>query len=105
VTFTTNSAGIPRLVIGQPARGISNVTVTFEGEQLASSNTTGTVAFDKPKKPTPFGRVIYDDLMFQPGAVTLDCFGHVVELVPRALGLNTRPVPWKSDETYALSPT
>jgi hypothetical protein len=105
VNFATNSAGTPQIIIGQSALGISNVVVSFEGEQLAATNATGAVAFDKPRKPTPFGRVIYDDLMFQPGAVALDCFGHVIEMVPSRLGLNTKPVTWKSGETFMLWPT
>src|ERR1041385_8441213 len=67
VNFTTNSTGVLQLIIAQPALGISNVTIIFAGEQLASTNGIGTVAFARPRETTPFGRVAYDDLMFQPG--------------------------------------
>jgi hypothetical protein len=40
--------------------------------------------------------------MFLPGTVTLDCFGHEVELLPRVLVLNRRQVPWKSHTTNEL---
>lgn len=105
VDFRTNATGIPHLIIAQPALGISNVTVRFEGEQLSPTNTVGTVAFLQPRMNTPFGRVVYDDLMFQPGIVTVDGFGHVIELAPRNLGLNGKAVPWRSGATYSLSPT
>jgi hypothetical protein len=105
VNFTTNAAGVPQLIIAEPALGISNVTVRFEEERLAATNGTGTVAFNKPRTPTPFGRVIYDDLMFQPGVVAIDCFGHVVEMVPRTLALNSAANAWQSGATYKLFPT
>ena len=105
VNFTTNSAGVAQLVIAQPSLGISNVTVQFAGEKLAATNGTGRVAFDRPRQSTPFGYVAYDDLMFQPGAVALDCFGHVVEMIPRALGLNGVRFGWTNNATYLLSPT
>jgi hypothetical protein len=104
VAFTTNNAGLPQLIITQPTLGISNVIVQFVAEQLAPGQTTGTVAFSKPKRVTPFGRVAYDDLMFQPGVVALDCFGHVVEMAPVALGLNGVVVGWTS-AVYSLTPT
>ena len=104
VAFGTNSAGVPQLVIQQTARGISNVTVRFAGESLGT-NGPGTVAFVKPKLAVPFGRVAYDDLMFQPGSVALDCFGHVIELLPRNLGLNGVAQPWRSGDDFTLGPT
>lgn len=104
VTFGTNSTGVPQLVIAQSALGISNVTVRFEGEILGT-NGIGPVAFSKPRMAVPFGRVAYDDLMFQPGSVALDCFGHIVEMVPRDLGLNSQANPWHSGVEYRLWPT
>jgi hypothetical protein len=101
VTFGTNSAGVPQIIIYQHALGISNVVVRFEGETIGT-NRTDKVAFNKPRVPTPFGRVVYDDLMFQPGSVALDCFGHVIEMLPRNLGLNGQPSPWQSGAEYSL---
>ena len=105
VNFTTNFAGLPAIIIAQPVLGISNVTIQFAGERLAASNGTGVVSFAKPKQPTPFGRVAYDDLMFQPGDVALDCFGHVIEMVPSALGLNGAPFGWTNNVAYSLEAT
>ncbi len=105
VGFQTNSAGVPEIVIDQPSHGISNVTVRFEGERLAATNGTGVVSFTRPRMHTPFGRVAYDDLMFQPGSVAIEVFGHVVEMVPRGLALNGRENPWQSGATHALFAT
>ena len=105
VDFTTNPAGVPQLVIAQPSLGFSNITVRFDGEQLAATNQTGVVAFSRPRTPTPFGRVVYDDLMIQPGSVAVDCFGHVVEMIPRKLILNGTSNAWQNGAVYAVSPT
>jgi hypothetical protein len=105
VNFATNSSGVPQLIIAQPSIGLSNITILFEGESLAATNGTGPVTFAKPRTPTPFGRVIYDDLMFQPGSVAVDCFGHVVEMIPSALILNSISNGWRNDTIYSLSPT
>jgi hypothetical protein len=104
VAFGTNAAGVPQLVIAQNSLGLSNITVRFAGESLGT-NGTGTVAFGKPKMPVPFGRLAYDDLMFQPGSVALDCFGHVIELLPRNLGLNGESKPWRSGDEFTLGLT
>ncbi len=105
VEFTTNRLGEPRLVIAQTALGIKGVVVDFPGETFPSTNPPQTVLFAKPRQSTPFGRVVYDDLMFQPGDVALDCFGHVVEMVPMALGINAVAYKWTNDLTYLLQPT
>lgn len=105
VNFTTNSTGVPEMIIAQPALGLSNITIQFSAEQLAASNSTGVVAFVRPRQITPFGRVIYDDLMFQPGDVAVDCFGHIVEMVPAALGLDGSRLGWTNGAIYSLSPT
>ena len=40
-----------------------------------------------------------------PGTVTMDLFGHEVELLPRTLIVNKKEVPWKSNTAIELSPT
>lgn len=103
-TFTNSAAG-PELIIAEPQLGISNVHVVFLGESLAATQRADTVAFARPRTEVPFGQVIYDDLMFLPGTVTLDCFGHEVELLRRTLVLNRKEVPWASNTTNLLAAT
>jgi hypothetical protein len=105
VNFTTNDQGAPQLVINQPTLGLSNVVVQFADERLAPTNRTGVIRFAKPKQTTPFGSVAYDDLMFQPGVVALDVFGHLVEMAPVALGLNGTRMSWTNSAVYLLTPT
>ena len=105
VNFATNSSGTPRLIIEHSTLGISNLTIEFNAERVPPTNTTGVVAFTRPKQMTPFGAVAYDDLMFQPGIVALDCFGHLVEMAPVALGLNGVRIGWTNNTAYSLFPT
>ena len=40
-----------------------------------------------------------------PGVITLDLFGHEIELLPRVLIVNKKEVPWQSGLSLVLSPT
>jgi hypothetical protein len=104
VTFTRESDGEPAIVIAEPRLGISGVRIVFAGESVAATNATATVRFDRPRPELPFGRVLYDDLMYQPGAVTFDLFGHEIELLPTRLGVNRSARAWNSGEVLRLQP-
>ena len=102
VFFTNDLAGVPAIVITQPKLGLTNVTVLFPEEKISLTNSTGLVLFGTPQQPVPFGILLYDDLMFLPGIVTFDLFGHEIELQRRVLVLNRSEHPWKSGETVSL---
>lgn len=102
VTFTSAGTNAPAILINAPRLGITNVQLVFPGEQAPAG--TNTVAFDAPAKTVPFGERIYDDLMILPGAVTLNLFGHGVELLPRTLIVNQRQLAWQSGATIELKP-
>lgn len=104
VTFSTHSQGQPQLEIQQRDLGIRGVTVVF-GEAPASHRLEPvTVVFDRPDRGAalPFGTVRFIDTTFLPGTVTLDCFGHEVELLPRVLKLDRVEQPWSTNRTYHL---
>lgn len=101
--FGPNDAGEATVTISQAHRGLAEVRVVLHGQSL--TNGAGTVRFDQVQRPVPFGRVIYEDLTFLPGVVTFDLFGHEVELLPRALIVNRRAMPWRSGLTVELWPT
>ncbi|HTD87271.1 MAG TPA: hypothetical protein VK850_11905 [Candidatus Binatia bacterium] len=88
VAFETNS--YPLVRVSQSYLNVSAV-IEFPDEKASSS---GTVAFDKPKKQLPSGKLIYEDLTFLPGVVTFDLFGHEIELLPRVLIVNKKEIPW-----------
>src|SRR5207244_13113898 len=65
VTFTTDHSGAPAIIINQPKLAIANLEIVFAGE--TTTNAPGTVAFDFPEKPMPFGKVKFEDLTYLPG--------------------------------------
>ena len=93
----------PLIVINQPALGIQNVRILLKDE---TATNTGVIRFDGPQhlKP-PYGRVRFHDLTYLPGTVTLDLYGHEIEMLPRTLFINTKEIPWQNDALFVLTPT
>ncbi len=88
-------------MINQPRLKLSDVKIVFTGERV--TNPPATVAFDMPQKAVPFGRVKFEDFTYLPGTLTIDLFGHEIELLPRTLYVNRQAHPWKSGDTITLS--
>jgi hypothetical protein len=96
--------GEPLLVINQKALGIENVRIVLQGEKL--TNAAGAMEYATPQRAkASIGRVRFHDLTYLPGTVTLDVYGHEIEMLPRTLVLNTKEVSWQSGATYVLTPT
>lgn len=107
VRFEQNTNGTPVMVVNQPALKISEVKFEFQGA-AATTNLPQTVKFEQPRQwpyPAGFGQVIFEDLTFQPGTVTLICYGNEIELLPRVMIVNRRQYQWKSGITMTLMPT
>ena len=102
VTFTSDPAAIPSLRVAQPYLGITNVSFVFPGAHLDKPGWQQTIVFDQPITNAPFGKVIYIDTTFLPGAIVFDLFGHEIQLLPRVLLLDHREVPWKSGREFSL---
>lgn len=100
VQFSTNASGWAQIEISHPKLGIQE-QVIFQAE---SATNFGSVSFDRPGKPVPFGKVKFEDLTYLPGSVAFDFFGHEVELLPRTLYLNKREQPWTRGATHTLKP-
>jgi len=95
VTFLRDSDGTPSLRIHHAPLGVSNVTVRFVGETTtATLEPPVQVRFDAPLARLPFGTTAFDDLMYLPGTVVIHCFGHEVQMLPRAFFLNRKEHPW-----------
>ncbi len=104
VDFQTTTNQEPLLVINQPALGNEKVRILLAVE--TAPNRQDGVRFEHPAAlPTPYGRVRFHDLTYLPGTITLDLFGHEVEMLPRALFLNTREVAWSNHSTHVLLAT
>jgi hypothetical protein len=107
VTFTRNAAGAPMMLIDQPRLGITNAQISFAGEPLPATNRPVTLVFDQPRPvpyAVPFGNCVFMDGTFLPGTVTLQMFGHEIELLPRVLVLDRQEHRWQSGATISLSP-
>lgn len=104
VTFQTTGPGFPQLTIAAPKLGVSNVLLVFPGTNLPAPKAPVLVRFDDPARvaAVPFGRVKFLDTTVLPGTVTLDLFGHEIELLPRTLIVNKREHPWRNGERLEL---
>jgi hypothetical protein len=111
VTFTRNTAGAPAIVIAQSRLAITNVQICFPGESLPvtldlpETEQRLSLLFAQPRPvpyDVPFGQCVFMDTTFLPGTVTLDLFGHEIELLPRALIIDRQDHPWQPDATIAL---
>jgi len=114
VTFTSNPAGTPAIVINQPALNISNVQIQFPGETIAKfqspitnyQSDTNHLLFSQPRSvpyDVPFGKCVFMDTTFQPGTLTFQFFSHEIELLPRVLVLDRQEHAWKSGQIIALN--
>jgi hypothetical protein len=101
VDFQVATNGEPSLAIRHVRLGVSNVQVSFSGER--ATNAGGTVRFDKPLQPVPFGKVKFEDLTYLPGSVVIEAFGHEVEMLPRTLYVNKAERAWVNGTNLVLS--
>jgi hypothetical protein len=124
VTFTNTPAGSPEIVINQSTLGIINVHICFPDQTVTNSSVSMlpitnhqssvtdyqspiTISFNQPRPVpynVPFGKCVFMDTTFLPGTLTLQFFGHEIELLPRVLVLDRQEHPWRSDEVITLVP-
>lgn len=95
VEFDANAQGQPVLRVTQDYLKVSAV-LEFPDEKRPEGGGPGVVVFDRPQKPLPYGKLLYEDLTFLPGVVTFDLFGHEVELLPRVLIVNKKETRWEA---------
>lgn len=105
VDFRADTNGTPELVVNQPALGISNVVIRFPGESLPADASPGDLRFDEPTLRPGFGELRFHDLSYLPGTITLLAFNHEIELIPRALWIDRREIPWPEAKMIELAPT
>jgi hypothetical protein len=105
ITFAVATNGAPVILIDQPKLGIARARLEFAGETAPPLPAPRRLVFDSPLQTNlPFGRTLFLDTTYLPGTVTLDLFGHEIELLPRTLVVNRREVPWPAAGTLTLSP-
>jgi hypothetical protein len=104
MTFATGPDREPLLVVNQRRLGIVNVRLVFPDQHLTNRVEPATLVFDHPSRRggVPFGRVVFLDTTFLPGTVTVELFGHQIELLPRALIVNKQRRAWRSGEEHRV---
>ena len=103
VTFLTDPAGRPAILISQPRLKISSVKITFTDKAGPSHNAVRTIRFDGPGKKLPFGEVSFVDTTFLPGTVVMNTFGHEIQLLSSGLTIDQQERPWESGMAIPLS--
>ena len=102
ITFTNGPGGAPALVINQPRLSITNVQIIFPDEPRPAFGSFGTLNFAQARAvpyDVPFGKCIFQDTTFLPGNVTLQLYGHEIQLLPRVLMIDRQEHPWLSGST------
>jgi len=106
LTFDQVSNGAPSLRIEHP-RLLKNgpVTLFFPGEKPERTDLPITAVFTDPiTNRMPFGPILFVDTSALPGTVTLNAFGHVVEMIPRTLFVDFNTVPWSPGTNLVVQP-
>lgn len=101
VTFTSFTNGVSVVEINQASLGIRGVRVEVAGAPR-TNRPPRVLRFREPtdRHQVPFGAVKFLDTTVLPGTVTLDLFGHEVELLPRVLVINRQEHPWRSGAVH-----
>ena len=102
VEFDTNHTGHPFLLLEHAKMDLHDLRLVFPEESTLATNLPARLTFDRPRQHLPFGRRLHEDLVKLPGVISLEVFGHAVELAPRRLAINGRALPWRSDQTIEL---
>ena len=101
ITFATDAAGRPSLVISEPMLKISQ-TIAFTNHNVAATNLARVERFDEAVTNLPFGQMVFQDPTFLPGTVTMLLFGHEVEFLPRVLIIDKKEIPWRAGQTVEV---
>lgn len=103
VVFTTDSEGVPGLLVNQTKLKVSQ-RIIFPEQRLSQTNLEQTLVFDDPTKTNaPFGEIVFQDLTFLPGTVTFNFFGHEIELLPRVLIVDKQERAWKTGDGFSVT--
>ena len=95
----------PLILINQPALRITNVQVVFpEAPWVQPTNSAMEfVAGREPPFAVPFGECLFMDPLFLPGSVSLELFGHRIEMLPRGLTLDGQRHEWSSEDRFEMT--
>ncbi len=99
LTFDTLKDGTPQLRIEHPRiLSAGPLSIDFPGES-APRVTNGPITwiYSRPDtNVTPFGPIVFLDTTQLPGTISINAFGHALEMVTRTLSVDFTEIPWTS---------
>ena len=101
IAFMSDGAGRPSVRISQAALKISE-RLSFPDDQVARPNLAELVRFREATTNLPFGEVLLQDPLYLPGTITMQLFGHRIEVLPRTLVVDQQEHAWKAGEEIVL---
>jgi hypothetical protein len=104
ITFAkTNNS--PVLLINHAKSGLTNIAIVFS-DAVVPTNLPQTVSFPHGRVAPfdlPFGKCIFLDSLYLPGSVTVQAFGHEIQLLPRTLIIDRVERAWSPGEKILLT--
>lgn len=104
VSFTCSAGASPSIVVQQANYKIRK-EIVFEDADTITNDVAETITFGTPRPvpfSIPFGQCVFLDTTFLPGTVTLRCFGHEIEMIPRVLIVDHQEFPWSNTNALRL---
>jgi hypothetical protein len=95
----------PALLVSHAKLGLTNITIIFP-DAAATTNTPQTIRFEHGRVAPfalPFGKCVFLDTLYLPGTVTMDVFGHLIQVLPRTLTIDRVEHAWLSGEKILLT--
>jgi hypothetical protein len=105
VTFLQTTNEPPCIIIHQPNLNVESALIVFEGVEPAADHFQETITFNTARPvpfEVPFGKCVFLDTTFLPGTVTLQCFGHEIEMIPRVLIIDHKEHQWETATRISL---
>ncbi len=104
ITFTEVDNS-PALLVNHPNLGLTNITIVFPGS-TTTTNAHQTIRFNHGRVAPfdlPFGKCVFLDTLFLPGTVTMDAFGHLIQVMPRTMTIDRIEHAWSPGEKILLT--
>lgn len=104
ITFT-QASNSPALLVSHAKLGLTNITIVFP-DAIATNHAPQTIRFEHGRVAPfdlPFGKCVFLDTLFLPGTVTMDAFGHLIQVMPRTLTIDRSEHAWLPGEKILLT--
>ncbi len=103
ITFTQVNNS-PALLVTHVKLGLTNVTLVFP--DAVATNAPQTLRFEHGRVAPfdlPYGKCVFLDTLYLPGTVTVEVFGHLIQVMPRTMTIDRVEHAWLSGEKILLT--